>query len=278
MFHHMLPIGALALSLLSVQPTSASSEASPCIPLKDYVDPDFETNLDIFQSGGDIDSVSVVYFNIPRMQMSPPYLRAKLCIEDLPIPSSVGGRQCDGGEAQGWNNCWLIVATREGSNVNPDDTQHCESEDKNSGTASCYECLCEGSYFGAGSVPGGSQVSDTMVDSCGPRSPERWGASCDDVQNARRIPASDRVNLSNHSTVQINICPEASDGCSVCQGGGYHPAFDVGLQWSNDVEQCSGEPKYGAPFSAGHVQNGISFGSVAIIWISVAVILVMHCI
>merc|ERR1712194_66305 len=186
---------------------------------------------------GDIDSVRVVYFNIPRMQMSPPYLRAKLCIEDLPIPSSVGGRQCDGGEAQGWNNCWLIVATREGSNVNPDDTQHCESEDKNSGTGSCYKCLCKGSYFGAGSVPGGSQVSDTLVDSCGPRSPERWGASCDDVQNARRIPASDRVNLSNHSTVQINICPEASDGCSVCQGSGYHPAFEVGLSgrmmWSS---------------------------------------------
>jgi hypothetical protein len=229
-----------------------------------------------FRMDGDIDSVSVVYFNIPRIQVSPPNPQVQLCIEDLPIPSSVGGRQCGGGEAQGWNNCWLVVATHVGSNLNPEDTQHCESEDENRGTAPCYECLCKGSYFGAGSVPDGSYVSDTLIDSCGPSSPHRWGVGCDDVQNARGIQSFDRVSLSNHSTVQINICSETTDGCSVCQGGGYHPAFDVGLQWVNNVEQCSSQPKYGAPFSSGHLQNRISFSSVAILWISVAVIPRIH--
>ena len=81
------------------------------------------------------------------------------------------GKQCDGGKAQGWNNCWLIVAARGGSNVNPGNTQHCESEDENRGTVPCYECLGKVSYFGAGSVPGVSKVSDTVVHSCGPRSP-----------------------------------------------------------------------------------------------------------
>lgn len=269
----MLFIVAIAISLLSVQLTSASSETIPCIPLKNNVDPKFETNLDVFQSGGDIDSDIVVYFNIPRVQISPPYPQVQLCIEDLPIPSSVGGRQCDGGDALGWNNCWLVVATHVGSNLNPEDTQHCQSEDEYRGASPCYACLCDGSYFGAGYVPDGSYVSDTLVDGCGPSSAHHWGVSCPDVQNGRQVlPFDGGMNLSNHSTVQINICPETSDDCSVCQGGGYHPAFEVGLQWVNDVAQCRGDPKYGVPFSAGHLQNGLD----AIIWISAAVILIIH--
>eukprot|EP00584_Thalassiosira_punctigera_P007942 CAMPEP_0172537028 /NCGR_PEP_ID=MMETSP1067-20121228/8726_1 /TAXON_ID=265564 ORGANISM="Thalassiosira punctigera, Strain Tpunct2005C2" /NCGR_SAMPLE_ID=MMETSP1067 /ASSEMBLY_ACC=CAM_ASM_000444 /LENGTH=283 /DNA_ID=CAMNT_0013322251 /DNA_START=93 /DNA_END=943 /DNA_ORIENTATION=- len=251
MSHPVLFIGALAISILSAQQAHAAS-STPCTPLKNYVDPQSETNLDTFQDGGDIDSDVVVYFNIPGMQISSGYPQVKLCIEDLPIPSSVGGTQCDGGDALGWNNCWLIIATHTGSNLSPEDTQNCQSEDEYRGTAPCYECTCMGSYFGGGSVPDGSYVSDTLKDSCGLSSQHHWGVSCPDVMNGRRIPPFDGVNLSNYSTVQINICDEATDGCSICQGG-YQPAFEVGLQWVNDVGQCHGEPKKGAPFTSAAV-------------------------
>ena len=228
-----LPIAAGIVFILSAHCAAAQTEDPPvpvpCAPLADYVDPNYRDNFEMFMAGGDVPSDVPVMFTVPRAAISPPNPQVKLCIEDLPIPASVGGVSCEAPDCQ---NCWLIIGRHTGSNLNPDDVQYCKSSDSYRGTAPCYQCTCSGSDFGTGSVP----PDRTLTDACGLNSQNNWGTTCPDVMNGRYNVTIG--GYSNSSTIQINICGGIEDDCSICQGGGYQPSFRVGLQWSNRMDQC----------------------------------------
>lgn len=232
----LAPIVILAAPFL----TLADSQPKPtvsCTTLIDHVDPESQKNLDVFLGGGHITSDVPVYFQIPRW----PVLageQVKFCIEDIPIPISVGDSACDD-----WNKCWLIIGSKAGTKPDPDDVKYCEnSNDSYRGTTPCYECTCKGSYFGSGFV----ESNRTLTSGCGLSAQEKWGVSCPDVHNGRMVlpHTGDVGSYSNFSTAQINICSGVADDCSVCNHGGYHPQFQVGLQWASNVNQCFYEPPF----------------------------------
>ena len=228
-----------AFAHLLLLPSAASqSPPVPCTPLSNYIEPNSQDNLDIFLGGGAVADNVPVFFSIPRMQISATNPQVKLCIEDLTIPTSVGESVCDG-----FNKCWLIVGQHVGENLNHEDTQHCKSSDPVTGTAKCYGCLCGGTAFSNSSA---SPYLGSLIDSCGPSYEKKWGISCPDVNNGRGIPPYDGTasSYSNTSIVQINLCPDSFNSCSVCRGGGYHPQFRVGLQWLSTSEQCFIEPSF----------------------------------
>jgi len=208
-------------------------QSVPCRSLADYVDPKYQNNLDVFLQGGDVTGDLSVLFDVPRMPIPAGGNNAvKLCMEDIPIPTSIGGTTCDG-----WNKCWLIIGRRSGTDLNTDDTKYCEnSDDSYRGTSPCYDCTCSGSDFGSGSVDN----SQTLINGCGLSAQNIWGKSCPDVYNGRLVypyTGTSPESYSNHSSIQINIC-NGKDDCQICNGGGYQPQFRVGLQWSNSAEQC----------------------------------------
>lgn len=224
---------------------SSQSEPSPvpCIPLSAFIEPGSQDNLDIFIGGGEVPGDVPVFFDIPRTEISASSPQVKLCIEDVPIPTSVGGRECDGVDT-----CWLVIGRHTGANPTSEDVRYCKSSDPYRGTTPCYACTCSGATFGSGSVPD----DRTLSYGCGLSAQNSWGTSCPDVYNGRLnlTHPYDGTNpsYSNYSTVQINICGGIEDNCNVCRGGGYQPGFRVGLQWANNAEQCFAD----SPFSGGY--------------------------
>mmetsp|Transcript_16781 Transcript_16781/g.48196 ORF Transcript_16781/g.48196 Transcript_16781/m.48196 type:complete len:267 (+) Transcript_16781:59-859(+) len=258
--HRLLSMLFLAICLIAVcsVPVAAQTEDSPvpvpCAPLADYVDPKYQENLEIFMLGGDVSPDLPVFFKVPRTEISRPNPQVKLCIQDLPIPTSVGEVPCDD-----WNRCWLNIGRHTGSNLNPDDVQYCKSSDAYRGTAPCYACTCSGSNFGMGSAP----PDRSLTDGCGLSSQKFWGTGCDDVMNARYN--ADASDYSNYSTVQINICGGIEDNCNICRGGGFQPGFRVGLQWSNRMEQCFENYPFASSGSVPTLRHVLTFSAVAAI-------------
>eukprot|EP00562_Extubocellulus_spinifer_P002529 CAMPEP_0178482032 /NCGR_PEP_ID=MMETSP0696-20121128/6519_1 /TAXON_ID=265572 /ORGANISM="Extubocellulus spinifer, Strain CCMP396" /LENGTH=256 /DNA_ID=CAMNT_0020109525 /DNA_START=169 /DNA_END=936 /DNA_ORIENTATION=- len=221
-----------SLFLLAASQSAIATTPVPCAPLIDYVEPMYQNNLDIFLGGGEISDDVPVFFDIPRMEIPAISPQIKLCIEDLPIPTSVGESECND-----WNKCWLVIGRHTGPNAKSEDTKNCASSDDYRGTSPCYACTCSGSYFGSGSVPS----DEPLISGCGLSSQQAWGVSCPDVNNGRMTSMN---TYSNFSTVQINICDGSGDVCEICQGGGYQPQFRVGLQWISESEQCFDEPPF----------------------------------
>ena len=244
-----LPIATIIfIAHCAAAQTETSPVPVPCAPLADYVDPRYQDNFGVFMAGGDIESDVPVMLTIPTTQISPPNPQVKLCIEDLPIPTSVGDVPCDE-----WNKCWLIIGRHTGSKLNPDDVQYCKSSDSYRGTAPCYQCTCSGSDFGTGSVP----PDRTLTDACGLSSQNDWGTVCPDVMNGRYNTAIGAY--SNSSTIQINICGGIEDDCNICQGGGFQPSFRVGLQWSNQMDQCFANNPFTSDGLAVNSHNALAF-------------------
>ena len=83
------------VQLLLVAASQTSSPAVPCAPLIDYIEPDSRRNLDIFLGGGAIPDDGPIFFDIPSLQLLLPAFpispQVKLCIENITIPTSVGG-------------------------------------------------------------------------------------------------------------------------------------------------------------------------------------------
>ena len=230
----------------------------PCAPLADYVDPKYQENFDIFMAGGDVPPDLPVFLTVPRTEISRPNPRVKLCIEDLPIPTSIGDVPCDE-----WQKCWLMIGRHTGSNLNLEDVQYCKSSNAYRGTAPCYACTCSGSDFGTGSVP----PDRGLTDGCGLSSQKYWGTSCPDVMN-RRSSYNATVGAqmySNYSTVQIKICGGIADDCDICRGGGYQPEFRVGLQWSNRMEQCFENNPFASGGSVAMLRHALALSAIAAI-------------
>ena len=226
----------------------------PCAPLADYVDPKYQESFDIFMAGGDVPPNLPVFLTVPRISRFP----TKLCIEDLPIPTSIGDVPCDD-----WQKCWLIMGTHTGSNLSPNDVRYCKSSNPYRGTAPCYACTCTGSDFGTGSVPPDRILSG----GCGLSSQNSWGTSCPDVGNGRRYynVTTGAEEYSNYSTVQINICGGNADYCDICRGGGYLPEFRVGLQWSNRMEQCFENNPFASGGSVAMLRHALALSVIAAI-------------
>ena len=72
---------------------SQTSPPVPCVPLIDYIEPHSRRNLDIFLGGGAIPDDGPIFFDIPSLQLPafPISPQVKLCIENITIPTSVGG-------------------------------------------------------------------------------------------------------------------------------------------------------------------------------------------
>ena len=74
---------------------SQTSPPVPCAPLIDYLEPHSRRNLDIFLGGGAIPDDGPIFFDIPSLQLLLPAFpispQVKLCIENITIPTSVGG-------------------------------------------------------------------------------------------------------------------------------------------------------------------------------------------
>eukprot|EP00567_Pseudictyota_dubia_P014012 CAMPEP_0197434320 /NCGR_PEP_ID=MMETSP1175-20131217/2071_1 /TAXON_ID=1003142 /ORGANISM="Triceratium dubium, Strain CCMP147" /LENGTH=255 /DNA_ID=CAMNT_0042962997 /DNA_START=210 /DNA_END=977 /DNA_ORIENTATION=- len=218
---------SIALFLSLFHDKSLSLPVS-CDSLVNYVNAGSQENLETFLGGGDIPADVPVFLTIPRTEIDAPNSQYKLCLEDILIPTSVGGNECNE-----TSQCWLAIGIHTGNNLDPEDIQYCKSSDPYTGAGPCFNCVCQGSDMGAGSVP----PNRTLSDGCGVSAQDDWGVSCTDAMNGRMNDAS-KMTLSNYSTVQVNICPETGDDCGVCEGGGYQAQFLVGLTWINNVEQC----------------------------------------
>ena len=82
------------LKLLLVAASQQMSSLSvPCAPLIDYLEPDSRRNLDIYLAGGVIPDDGPIFFDIPSLQLPafPISPQVKLCIENITMPTSVGG-------------------------------------------------------------------------------------------------------------------------------------------------------------------------------------------
>ena len=80
------------LKLLLVAAASQTPSPSvPCVPLIDYIEPDSQRNLEIFLGGGAISDDVPIFFDLPSLQISAISPQVKLCIENITMPTSVGG-------------------------------------------------------------------------------------------------------------------------------------------------------------------------------------------
>ena len=83
------------LKLLPVAASQTSSLSVPCVPLIDYIEPHSRRNLDIYLGGGAIPDDGPIFFDIPTSSLQLPAFpispQVKLCIENITIPTSVGG-------------------------------------------------------------------------------------------------------------------------------------------------------------------------------------------
>ena len=70
---------------------SQTSPPVPCAPLIDYIEPHSRRNLDIYLGGGAILDDVPIFFDLPSLQISAISPQVKLCIENITIPTSVGG-------------------------------------------------------------------------------------------------------------------------------------------------------------------------------------------
>ena len=74
---------------------SQTSPPVPCASLIDYLEPHSRRNLDIFLGGGAIPDDGPIFFDIPTSSLQLPAFpispQVKLCIENITIPTSVGG-------------------------------------------------------------------------------------------------------------------------------------------------------------------------------------------
>ena len=188
-----------------------------------------------------------VFLTVPRTEISRPNPRVKLCIEDLPIPTSIGDVPCDE-----WQKCWLMIGRHAGSNLNPEDIQYCKSRNAYRGTAPCYACTCSGSDFGTGSV----SPDRGLTGGCGLSSQKNWGTSCPDVMNRR---------YSYNATAGAQMYSNFADDCDICRGGGYQPEFRVGLQWSNRMEQCFENNPFASGGSVAMLRHALALSAIAAI-------------
>ena len=81
--------------LLVAAASQTPSPSVPCAPLIDYIEPHSRRNLDIFLGGGAIPDDGPIFFDIPTSSLQLPAFpispQVKLCIENITIPTSVGG-------------------------------------------------------------------------------------------------------------------------------------------------------------------------------------------
>ena len=186
--------------------------------------------LDTFLAGGDIVDTSPVFIDVPRLDIQS-FRTTVLCLQDIPIPTSINGVNClgntdpSGPPTKFWNNCYLSV----GRKPLPDNSMgFCEDN-----IPQCYDCTCSGTHFGSG------QPNRTVVNSCG-NAINDYAVSCPDVQNGRGFNATG--GPSEFAAVHISACPVFSSRGNVCRGGSQAP-FRVALQWVIDFEtQCSDRP------------------------------------
>lgn len=223
------------------------SQSVECTSLANYLNADSRDEFKIFMGGGVVPAHAPVFFDIPRMSiLDTPGMQVKLCLEDIPIPESVGANNCSE-----WNSCWLVVGKQAGADLDPEDVKSCESRYEKSQTTSCYQCVCSGYEFSYGRS---EQGNSTLDYACGiDHKPGSWSAVCPNVPNTQ-FPFADNHSYSetqpSHAMVQINVCGqiagEYSYSCQTCTDG-YHPQFQVGLQWITTSEQCFDD----LPFSDG---------------------------
>ena len=84
-------VSFLKLLLVAAASQTTSSLSVPCVPLIDYIEPDSQRNLEIFLGGGEIPDDVPIFFDIPSLQISAISPQVKLCIENITMPTSVGG-------------------------------------------------------------------------------------------------------------------------------------------------------------------------------------------
>ena len=87
------PLFFVSFVKLLLVAASQTSPPVPCAPLIDYIEPHSRRNLDIYLAGGVIPDDGPIFFDIPSLQLPafPISPQVKLCIENITMPTSVGG-------------------------------------------------------------------------------------------------------------------------------------------------------------------------------------------
>ena len=227
---------------------SEAQEKDTCIDITPYaINPE---SLSVLKGGGDIPNDVAVYFDFPAG-----FGPTIFCLEDILIPNTVGGRDCNEYDA-----CQMAVGKR----VHPDDVKKHNEELY---SLSDYQCLCNGFSV----RPDDPKIIGTAVSGCGISNAENWANSCSDVPLPTRnyYDKNGTEVVSNTSTAYVSLCPPNNDRCGVCSGGGVMPRFVAGIQWvSNIREQCFDDP-FGSykdyySRSSGGMSTTVSFTSITL--------------